>query len=274
MCLSDYINRLGQESHDLVASRLLSFLLLLQPGNSNAILAYLKLLPSVLLQSAFSDDGQHLDDSRQLLSLALVHPAFPSQEKTKLKCLLAMLEEKANHCEQSHPTKWPVEQQAKWVGGYDGDCPVLNRPASPVGSRPIAWKPTVPSHLPSAKDKMTGIPTSVSVANGHPQLLAHSILSMGGKPERSRSLIRMSGGYEGVGGLSTVVSSTDSDGAAAKERSRSLPQPTHSGSGDQGTKNNGVWGSERPKITDGFSKPGMRGLLLDSVVSISLSLWM
>ena len=258
-CVSDYISRLGQDCHDLGPSRLLSFLLLLQPSNPTAVSAYLKLLPGVLLQSSTSDDGQHLDDCRQLLSLALVHPAFPSQEKTKLRCLLAMLEEQANHFEQNHSVKWPLDQPAKW-GSYDGDSSALNGSASPevpnpVGSRPNAWK-AVPPHL--TKDTVAGIPVSVTVPNG--QLHSLGVSNLGGKP-RSRSL--MSGGLEaGCSHSLTVSSSSSFDGVAGKEqRSHSLPQPsrsTQSGNGEHNSRN-GVWSSERPRITNGFSNPGMKG---------------
>jgi hypothetical protein len=254
---SDYISRLGQEGQDLGPSRLLSFLLLLQPSNPTAVSAYLKLLPGVLLQSSTSDDGQHLDDCRQLLSLALVHPAFPSQEKTKLRCLLAMLEEQANHFEQNHSVKWPQDQPPKW---YEADSPTLNGSTSPevpnpVGSRPNAWKP-VSAHI--TKDTVAGMPVSVAGPNCQVQPLG--VPNMGVKP-RSRSL-KAPGLEPGCSNSLTVLSSSSIDGVPAKEqRSHSLPQPsrsTHSGSGENSSRN-GVWSSERPKITNGFSSPGMKG---------------
>lgn len=254
---------MGQESQDLVASRLLSFLLLLQPGNPNAVSAYLKLLPSVLLQSSTSDDGQHLGDCRQLLSLALVHPAFPSQEKGRLRCLLAMLEEQANHFEQNHSGKWPVDQQTKWHG-YDGDIPAINQPTSAevshlMSRRADAWKSSVPSRLLSAKEMVVAMPTSVSVSNGHGQLSSHGVQSTGGKPQRTRSLKVMSGGLEAGG--SGLLGLVDIDGTTGKERANSLPHLSHShlSTGDQASKN-GVWSSDRPKIAaNGFSNPGMKG---------------
>ncbi len=53
----------------------------------------MKLLPKVLLGS--SEELEYLDQCRQLLSLALVHPAFPHEDREALTYWLARLDEKS-----------------------------------------------------------------------------------------------------------------------------------------------------------------------------------
>jgi hypothetical protein len=169
-----------------------------------------------------------------------------------------MLEEQANHFEQNHSVKWPQDQPPKW---YEADSPTLNGSTSPevpnpVGSRPNAWKP-VSAHI--TKDTVAGMPVSVAGPNCQVQPLG--VPNMGVKP-RSRSL-KAPGLEPGCSNSLTVLSSSSIDGVPAKEqRSHSLPQPsrsTHSGSGENSSRN-GVWSSERPKITNGFSSPGMKDI--------------
>lgn len=62
--------------------QLLSHLPLLNPGKSEARAEYMKLLPKVMLGS--SEELDYLDRCRQLLSLALVHPAFPHEDRDAL----------------------------------------------------------------------------------------------------------------------------------------------------------------------------------------------
>ncbi len=62
--------------------QLLSHLPLLNPGNGEARSEYMKLLPKVMLGS--SEELDYLDRCRQLLSLALVHPAFPHEDRDAL----------------------------------------------------------------------------------------------------------------------------------------------------------------------------------------------
>lgn len=73
--------------------QLLVHLPLLQPGNHAARKEYLNILPDVLAHS--HSQGVHEDECRQLLSLALVHPAFPADERTRLQHWLEVLNEES-----------------------------------------------------------------------------------------------------------------------------------------------------------------------------------
>lgn len=89
----EFLNRLSSTSPDEVVKQLLVHLPLLQPGNYSAREEYLKILPNVLSHSHMQ--GIHEDECRQLLSLALVHPAFSANERSRLQEWLAVLNEKS-----------------------------------------------------------------------------------------------------------------------------------------------------------------------------------
>ena len=72
--------------------QLLSHLPLLNPGNSEARSEYMKLLTKVMLGS--SEELEYLEQCRQLLSLALVHPAFPHEDREALTYWLSQLDSK------------------------------------------------------------------------------------------------------------------------------------------------------------------------------------
>ncbi|XP_072836327.2 protein Smaug homolog 2 [Pogona vitticeps] len=80
-----------QEPKDKVVSLLLSHLPLLQPGNTDAKSAYMKLLQKVLAYSI--ENNLFIEESRQLLSYALIHPATTLDDRNSLALWLSHLEE-------------------------------------------------------------------------------------------------------------------------------------------------------------------------------------
>ena len=89
------------ETEDTALQHLLSHILLLHPGNSKAREEYLKLLPKVLFGS---EDVDYLYKCRQLLSLALVHPAFPHDDREKLTFWLSRLDDKCRKISERSTT--------------------------------------------------------------------------------------------------------------------------------------------------------------------------
>lgn len=80
--------------------QLLAHLPLLIPGNDEARYEYLKLLPKILTHTL--EHCVHQQECLQLLSLALVHPAFPPEERTSLLCWLSHLEKSMGVQERLH----------------------------------------------------------------------------------------------------------------------------------------------------------------------------
>ncbi|XP_060126884.1 protein Smaug homolog 1 isoform X2 [Zootoca vivipara] len=88
------INQWQQESKDKVISLLLTHLPLLKPGNVEAKVAYMKLLPKILAHSI--EHNQHIEESRQLLSYALIHPATSLEDRSALAMWLNHLEDRTS----------------------------------------------------------------------------------------------------------------------------------------------------------------------------------
>ncbi|CAJ1050038.1 protein Smaug homolog 1 isoform X4 [Xyrichtys novacula] len=81
------------ESKERVISLVLTHLPLLKPGNVEAKSEYMRLLPRILAHTI--EHGHHLEESRQLLSYALIHPATSLEDRAALALWLNHLEERA-----------------------------------------------------------------------------------------------------------------------------------------------------------------------------------
>ena len=64
---------------------------MLKPGNTVAKMEYLKLIPKILGHSI--ENSCHIEESRQLLSYSLIHPAITSEERAQLTLWLSQLED-------------------------------------------------------------------------------------------------------------------------------------------------------------------------------------
>lgn len=87
------ISQWQTESKERVISLVLTHLPLLKPGNVEAKGEYMRLLPRILAHTI--EHGHHLEESRQLLSYALIHPATSLEDRAALALWLNHLEERA-----------------------------------------------------------------------------------------------------------------------------------------------------------------------------------
>ncbi|KAM5130005.1 LOW QUALITY PROTEIN: protein Smaug homolog 1 [Mantella aurantiaca] len=94
LMMTSIINQWQQESKDTVISQLLTHLPLLKPGNMEAKVEYMKLLPKLLAHSI--EHNQHIEESRQLLSYALIHPATSLDDRSALAMWLNHLEDRTS----------------------------------------------------------------------------------------------------------------------------------------------------------------------------------
>lgn len=101
---SAIINQWHQEPKDKVVSLLLSHLPLLQPGNADAKSEYMKLLQKVLAYSI--ESNLFIEESRQLLSYALIHPATTLDDRSSLALWL-------NHLEERLSSGYPSQGRAR-----------------------------------------------------------------------------------------------------------------------------------------------------------------
>lgn len=87
-----FIGKLGNEPKEHAISELLCHLPLLHSGNIQAKTEYLKIIPIILSHSI--DKGVFIEESRQLLSYSLIHPAITSDERSKFNMWLGHLDER------------------------------------------------------------------------------------------------------------------------------------------------------------------------------------
>lgn len=90
---SAVIGQWRAEPRERLISLVLTHLPLLKPGNSEAKSEYMRLLPKILTHTI--EYGRHLEESRQLLSYALIHPATSLEDRADLALWLNHLEERA-----------------------------------------------------------------------------------------------------------------------------------------------------------------------------------
>uniref|UniRef100_A0A671M291 Protein Smaug homolog 1 n=1 Tax=Sinocyclocheilus anshuiensis TaxID=1608454 RepID=A0A671M291_9TELE len=86
------ISQWQSEPKERVISLVLTHLPLLKPGNVEAKVEYMSLLPKILGHTI--EHGRHLEESRQLLSYALIHPATSLEDRGNLALWLNHLEER------------------------------------------------------------------------------------------------------------------------------------------------------------------------------------
>lgn len=69
---------------------------LLHPGNEEAKYQYLSLIPKILAHSI--ENSVHIEESRQLLSYSLLHPAISDEDRRSLSQWLRHLEDSIHNC--------------------------------------------------------------------------------------------------------------------------------------------------------------------------------
>ena len=104
------MGNLIRESKDVAVKQLLIHLPLLNPRNDDARHEYLHLLPKILNHTV--EHSVHQEECRQLLSLAVVHPAFPAHERTYLHHWLSKLDQSLGVQERMQTTNSFVNENS------------------------------------------------------------------------------------------------------------------------------------------------------------------
>uniref|UniRef100_A0A672PC35 Protein Smaug homolog 1 n=1 Tax=Sinocyclocheilus grahami TaxID=75366 RepID=A0A672PC35_SINGR len=112
------ISQWQSEPKERVISLVLTHLPLLKPGNVEAKVEYMSLLPKILGHTI--EHGRHLEESRQLLSYALIHPATSLEDRGNLALWLNHLEERAPpHLYPHHQRYGSDDRLNGWQGSRD-----------------------------------------------------------------------------------------------------------------------------------------------------------
>lgn len=108
ICLSSlpaYIHQLRAEPQEIVVQKLLAHFPLLKVGNVKAKTEYLALIPQILTYS--NEKGAYVEESRQLLSFSVIHPALTSEEHAHFNWWISHLNERFTSSYPSHPQHHP-----------------------------------------------------------------------------------------------------------------------------------------------------------------------
>ena len=177
---TEFLMGLCHKSKDFAVQSLLLHLPLLHPGNNEAKQEYFKLLPKILSHSL--EYSIHEEECRQLLSLALVHPAFTLEERSSLQWWLGHLEDKDEQMlkerqQRPHNLVGPqgsidpqtgFQMNSKIPEEIKGHHPLVGR------GQINGWRPQ-PRHRLDHKD--SGISTSFDNGLGSPGSTSHPGMS-------------------------------------------------------------------------------------------------
>ena len=100
MYITAFINSLLSESTEVAINQLLTHLPLLRPGNVECKQCYLLVIPELI--SHCVSTGQYTEQTQQLLSYTLIHPAITSQDRRTLTQWLKQLEDRISNPQPTH----------------------------------------------------------------------------------------------------------------------------------------------------------------------------
>ncbi|XP_078462292.1 protein Smaug homolog 1 isoform X2 [Lampetra planeri] len=119
------VSQWWQEPKEKALALLLTHFPLLKPRNAEAKAEYMKLLPGVLAHAI--ESGHRVEESRQLLSFALIHPAVSLEDRGSLAGWFSHLEERV-------AVPGPVTSYSGGSGGGGGGGSGHDHPASTASS--------------------------------------------------------------------------------------------------------------------------------------------
>ncbi|CAJ0941327.1 unnamed protein product [Ranitomeya imitator] len=196
------ISQWHQESKEKVISLLLSHLPLLQPRNTEAKCEYMKLLQKVLAYT--TESNLYIEESRQLLSYALIHPATTLDDRNSLALWLNHLEERMSAGYSRHGTHMR-QGSDEWQAPGDPS----------MGESGHSWH-----EKPMRENGLMPFPSSSSVPSAIQNVGGSSVLSCQIHPsplKRSMSLIPTSQQSSNEWGGSEEASSVASSGSEQTE---------------------------------------------------------
>ena len=145
--LTEFLQSLCHESKEVAVQQLLLHLPLLHPGNDEVRHEYLNILPKILSHSL--EYSIHEEECRQLLSLALVHPAFVPEERNSLTWWLGLLEDRGEKMREKRQRPPPGFNQHSPLSSTKSACELWGSSTSyqhtPITST-MSYKTTLTSN--------------------------------------------------------------------------------------------------------------------------------
>nr|XP_012143516.1 PREDICTED: protein Smaug homolog 1 isoform X4 [Megachile rotundata] len=111
-----FINSLLSESTEVAINQLLTHLPLLRPGNIECKQCYLVAIPELVSHCVTT--GQYTEQTQQLLSYCLIHPAITSQDRRSLTQWLRHLEERISGTPPIHSLEEYTNTTIRWDNAW------------------------------------------------------------------------------------------------------------------------------------------------------------
>lgn len=111
-----FINSLLSESTEVAINQLLTHLPLLRPGNIECKQCYLVAIPELVSHCVTT--GQYTEQTQQLLSYTLIHPAITSQDRRSLTQWLRHLEERISGTPSIHSLEEYTNTSIRWDNAW------------------------------------------------------------------------------------------------------------------------------------------------------------
>ncbi|KOC60335.1 Protein Smaug like protein 1 [Habropoda laboriosa] len=111
-----FINSLLSESTEVAINQLLTHLPLLRPGNVECKQCYLVAIPELVSHCVTT--GQYTEQTQQLLSYCLIHPAITSQDRRSLTQWLRHLEERISGTPPIHSLEEYTNTTIRWDNAW------------------------------------------------------------------------------------------------------------------------------------------------------------
>lgn len=129
-----FINSLLSESTEVAINQLLTHLPLLRPGNVECKQCYLVAIPELVSHCVTT--GQYTEQTQQLLSYTLIHPAITSQDRRSLTQWLRHLEERISGTPPIHSLEEYTNTTIRWDNIWQRNSKQQNEQTNLFGTQP------------------------------------------------------------------------------------------------------------------------------------------
>lgn len=129
-----FINSLISESTEVAINQLLTHLPLLRPGNVECKQCYLVAIPELV--SHCITTGQYTEQTQQLLSYSLIHPAITSQDRRTLSHWLRHLEERISGTPLIRNLEEYTNTTTRWENAWQRNSKQQSEQTSLFGTQP------------------------------------------------------------------------------------------------------------------------------------------
>ncbi|XP_043524810.1 protein Smaug homolog 1 [Frieseomelitta varia] len=129
-----FINSLLSESTEVAINQLLTHLPLLKPGNIECKQCYLVAIPELVSHCVTT--GQYTEQTQQLLSYCLIHPAITSQDRRSLTQWLRHLEERISGTPPIHSLEEYTNTTIRWDNTWQRNSKQQSEQTTLFGTQP------------------------------------------------------------------------------------------------------------------------------------------